>query len=111
MWLGHELRNSKIHMACDKGDKKGISHLVKCLVRWVPRRAEKRLLDIDAAGDTSKECAAGIKAPMNTLKLNDDDNTHLLFVGWGLTVVVVALLNHCANTWSRLVSAPQKTSM
>jgi len=36
MWLGHELRGSKTHMACDKGNKKGTGHLVKCITRWTP---------------------------------------------------------------------------
>ena len=78
MLLGHELRESKTCMSCDKGNKKGIGHLAKHLSRWIPGRVSKHLLDIDASGGSSIECAAGTKASVNKPRLNDDDNTHLL---------------------------------
>lgn len=80
MLLGNSLRNKKIYLACDKGNKKGVGHFVKVLATLndlgivVPE-----LLDIDASGGTSSECAAAIRASMNKLKLNDEDNTHLLY--------------------------------
>ena len=79
MLLGHELRDDKIYMACDKGNKKGIGHFVKHISRWIPGKVDKRLLDIDASGGTSVECAAGIQASMNKLKANADDDTHQLY--------------------------------
>ena len=83
MLLGHELRNKKIYMSADKGNKKGIGHLVKILSWWKHERMDipivsTRLLDIDAAGGTDKECAAGIGSSMNKLKAHDEDDTHLL---------------------------------
>jgi len=79
MLLGHQLRDSKIYMSCDKGNKKGIGHFVKYIARWIPGKVEKHLLDIDASGGTSRDCAAAIQGSMNKLKLNDDDRTHLLY--------------------------------
>jgi len=79
MLLGHQLRDSKIYMSCDKGNKKGIGHFVKYIARWTPGKVEKHLLAIDASGGTSRDCAAAIQGSMNKLKLNDDDTTHLLY--------------------------------
>jgi len=43
-----------------------------------PPKTHAQLLDIDAAGGTSKECVKGIESSMNKLKANDDDDTHKL---------------------------------
>jgi len=73
-------------MACDKGDKKGIGHFVKFLSWWDPSardanrllRAQTQLLDTDASGGTSLDCAKAIRASMNKLKTHDDAPTHKL---------------------------------
>jgi len=87
MQLGDTLSGKKTHIACDKGNKKGVGHFVKHLSWWDPRqqdangllRAQTQLLDIDASRGTSVLCAEAIKASMNKLKLNDDDDTHKLY--------------------------------
>jgi len=79
--LGNELRGTKIYIAVDKGNKKGVGHFAKCVSSWTRQgQINLKLLDIDAAGGASLECAAGIQASMN--KLKDDENqpnTHLLY--------------------------------
>jgi len=79
MLLGNELKDKKLHMACDKGNKKGIGHLVKHIASWIPGMAMRRLLCIDASSGTSRDCAMGIRSSMNKLKIQDNDDTHLLF--------------------------------
>jgi len=80
MLLGRDLRERKIYIACDKGNKKGVGHFVKVLASLDDDGlVQPKLLDIDASGGTSAECAAAIKASMNKLKDNDDDVTHLLY--------------------------------
>ena len=79
MLLGRDLREQKICVACDKGNKKGVGHFVKVLASLDDDGlVQPKLLDIDASRGTSTECAAAIKASMNKLKDNDDDITHLL---------------------------------
>ena len=85
--LGDNLMNKRIYMACDKGNKKGVGHFVKYLSWWDPMardangllRVQTQLLDIDASGDTSADCARAIRASMNKLKIHDDADTHKLF--------------------------------
>jgi len=80
MILGKELQNKKIYMASDKGNKKGIGHFVKVLSRLQDDGLVKtQLLDIDASGGTSEDCALAMQASMNKLKANDEDNTHQLY--------------------------------
>jgi len=38
-----------------------------------------QLLDIDASGGTSADCARAIRTSMNKLKIHDDADTHKLF--------------------------------
>ena len=76
--LGIRLSNKKIFIACDKGNKKGVGHFAKALCWWENGRVYTELLDIDASGGTSEECAKSIQASMNKLKLTDDANTHKL---------------------------------
>jgi len=80
MLLGIKLKMRKLYIACDKGNKKGVGHFVKILASYNPDEGivETHLLDIDASGGTSAECATAIQASMNKLKIEDDDNTHLL---------------------------------
>jgi len=80
--LDNELSKQKAHVACDKGNKKGIGHFAKVLSRWDRHGGVKtQLLDIDASGGTSEECAAAIQSSMNKLKpLNEEEQgTHLLY--------------------------------
>lgn len=80
VYMSCELRPKKIGTACDKGNKKGVGHFAKVMTEWDPNRCVVGLnvLDIDAAGGASVECAQSIRASMNKLKTNDNDPTHLL---------------------------------
>jgi len=80
MSLGHEIRDSKIYIACDKGNKKGIGHFVKYLSWWKrdDPGVKVQLLDVDASGGTSDACADAIRASINKLREVDDDGTTLL---------------------------------
>jgi len=80
MFLGDSLLNKKIYISCDKGNKKGVGHFVKMLSWWDEKqhRVKAQLLDIDASGGTSQDCAAATQASINKLKMNDDDHTHKL---------------------------------
>lgn len=65
MALGKRLRDEfvPLYMACDKGNKRGISHFVKFLT-WFDSQTmtvSKQLLDIDASDGTSADCALAIK--------------------------------------------------
>ena len=81
MSLGREIRDKKVYVAADKGNKKGIGHFVKHLCWW--RRDEPgvkvQLLDVDASGGTSKACAQAMRASINKLREVDDDGTNLLY--------------------------------
>ena len=80
MVLGNNLRNKKIYVGCDKGNKKGVGHFIKVLSSLDDHGiVQAQLLDIDASGGTSADCAAAIRASMNKLKVHDDDDTHLLY--------------------------------
>ena len=62
--LGHKLQTVSVHLACDKGTKKGLEHLVKyvsfyCLIQ---RRVMVHIIDIDASGGTTAAVAKSIKA-------------------------------------------------
>jgi len=76
--LGIRLLDKIIYLACDKGNKKGVSHFVKILAWWEGHRVVTQLLDIDASGGTSEECADAIEASMNKLKATSGAATHLL---------------------------------
>ena len=77
--LGNTMSHSKMFVACDKGNKKGVGHFAKMLSKWKPEGGVTlQLLDIDAAGGTSAEAAAAIKSSLSKLKNNEEDNTHLL---------------------------------
>jgi len=80
MFLGDSLVNKQIFMSCDKGNKKGVGHFVKVLSWWNSTRCcvSSQLLDIDASGGNSADCALAIQASINKLKMNDDDATHKL---------------------------------
>jgi len=77
MSLGIKLTDKKIHVACDKGNKKGVGHFAKTLCWWEDSKVHTELLDIDASGGSSNECANSMRVSMNKLKLTDDANTHL----------------------------------
>jgi len=78
--LSEKIKNRKVHMACDKGNKKGVGHFVKVMSSWDPNNGnvDLEVSDIDASGGKSDQCARAIQSSMNKLKLVDDDNTHLL---------------------------------
>ena len=62
-------RAVKIYVASDKGSMRGISRFVKYLLYWCAtfRRVQKILLDIDASGGTSEDCAVAIDHSMKSL--------------------------------------------
>jgi len=76
--LGIRLSNKKTFIACDKGNEKGVGHFAEALCWWENGRVHTELLDMDASGGTSEECAKSTQASMNKLKLMDDANTHKL---------------------------------
>jgi len=65
-------------LACDNGNKKGVGHLVKCLSWWTrdDPQVKTQLLDLDASGGTSKDCANGTCASINKIREVDDDGTN-----------------------------------
>ena len=67
-------------MACDNGNKKGVGHLAKHLSWWTcdDPQVKIQLLDLDASGGTSKDCANGIRASINKIREVDDDGTNVL---------------------------------
>jgi len=79
--LGNEFHKSEIYMACDKGNKKGVGHFAKCVSKWNREGSiNLRLLDVNAAGGSSVECAAATQASMNKLKNDEtDQDSHLLY--------------------------------
>ena len=64
-----ENKNIKIYIACDKGNKKGISHFVKYITYWCRKRnrVKKVLLDCDASAGTSEACAEAVSHSMNKI--------------------------------------------
>jgi len=78
--LGRLLVDIPIYIACDKGNKKGVSHFVKflCWWNWETGQVESQVLDIDASGGTTEECADASEASMNKLKEQAGAATHLL---------------------------------
>ena len=79
MILGNELSGNKTHLACDKGNKRGVGHFVKVLSKLSDQGlVQTQLLDVDASGGTSKDCALAIQSSMNKLKINDEDNAYQL---------------------------------
>jgi hypothetical protein len=67
--LSIKLANKKIFLACDKGNKKGISHFVKVLSWYDPDTisVKKQLLDIDASGGQTQECGDAIAASLKKI--------------------------------------------
>ena len=79
MSLGKASRNKRIYLACDKGNKRKVGHFVKALSWWRPLGGvHVQVLDIDASGGTTVDCALAMQASINKLKVNDTDQTHLL---------------------------------
>jgi len=77
--MGRKLRGKRIYLSCDKGNKRGVSHFIKLLSSWnAMGHVDVHVLDIDGSGGTTKACALAIQASINKLKVNDDDQTHLL---------------------------------
>jgi hypothetical protein len=67
--LGVKVKGLQIFLACDKGNKKGVSHFVKML-SWYDKRTYKvvhQLLDIDASEGATEDCADGIAASLKKI--------------------------------------------
>ena len=59
----------KLSLACNKGNKQGISHFVKFLAYWCEKekRVKKVLLNVNASADTSKACAEAVDHSLKKL--------------------------------------------
>jgi hypothetical protein len=68
-------------MACDKGNKKGLSHFVKILSWWdkIEKEVQTFVLDVDAREGTSEGCAEAIEHSMK--KLNHTAIALLILTG------------------------------
>jgi hypothetical protein len=68
--LATELDGQFVFLACDKGNKKGVEHLVKYL-SWVDDEGKvwKQLLDLDGSQSTTKAVAFAIKASLSKLNI------------------------------------------
>jgi hypothetical protein len=64
--LGARVKNTQVFLSCDKGNKKGVSHFVKILSWYNPKTkyVVKQLLDIDASGGLTDDCADAIAASL-----------------------------------------------
>jgi len=77
--MGRKLSGKRMYLSCDKGNKRGVSHFIKLLSWWnATGRVDVQVLDIDGSGGATTDCALAIQASINKLKVNDDDQTHLL---------------------------------
>jgi len=79
-WRQLQLIDKRIYVSCDKENKKGVGHFVKVLSWWdeSSHGVTAQLLDIDASGGNSQDCALAMQASINKLKMNDEDQTHKL---------------------------------
>jgi hypothetical protein len=67
--LGEKIKNVRVFLSCDKGNKRGISHFVKIL-SWYDRKSfsvTKQLLDIDASEGTTDDCGDAIAASLKKI--------------------------------------------
>jgi hypothetical protein len=64
--LGARVKDTQVFLSCDKGNKKGDSHFVKILSWYDPKTKHvvKQLLDIDASGGLTDDCADAIAASL-----------------------------------------------
>jgi hypothetical protein len=65
--LGARVKDTHVFLSCYKGNKKGVSHFVKILSWYDPKTTcvVKQLLDIDASGGFTDDCADDIAASLN----------------------------------------------
>jgi hypothetical protein len=65
--LGARVEDTHVFLSCDNGNKKGGSHFVKILSWYDPKTmcVVKQLLDIDASGGLTDDCADAIAASLN----------------------------------------------
>jgi hypothetical protein len=71
LWLSQELDNKQVFVSCDKGNKKGVDHLVKYL-SWVDDdcKVQVSMLDIDGSEGTGEACAHAIEKSLKKLNLD-----------------------------------------
>ena len=55
------LRNKRVFLSCDKGNKKGIGHFVKMLSFWSGESVEFKCLDMDASEGDTNSCADAVE--------------------------------------------------
>lgn len=62
--FAHRLTGKKVCLACDKGNKKGVGHFVKCLacIDGHTGRVSAEPLDINASGGLSEDCGKAIES-------------------------------------------------
>jgi len=77
--LGNDMLDSKIGIAVNKGNEKGIGHFAKLLSKQKPDGGICLCsVDVDASGGTSEQCAAALQSFANKLKNGNGDNMHEL---------------------------------
>jgi len=78
--MGRKSSGKRAHLSCDKGNKRGVGHFVKLLSSWqtTSGQVDVQVLDIDGSGGTTTACALATQASNYKLKIDDDDQTHLL---------------------------------
>ena len=69
-----ESKRVKLYLACDKENKKGISHFVNNLAYWCEKEkcVKKVLLDVDASAGTSKACAEAVDHSLKKVDLPEE---------------------------------------
>jgi hypothetical protein len=70
LWLSQELDHKHVFVSCDKGNKKGVDHLVKYL-SWLDDdgKVQVSILDIDGSEGTGEACAQAIEKSLKKLNL------------------------------------------
>jgi hypothetical protein len=77
------LEGMKVYISCDKGNKKGVGHFVKYLSYWNGQQVIKELLDLNASGGTTYDCAVAIRDSLKKVFGGDGEDSK--FVLWGQT--------------------------
>ena len=65
--LGQRLKNKLVFMSCDKGNKKGVGHVMKILSWWEEGQVHKQCLDMDASEGSTEQCAYAIAASLKKI--------------------------------------------
>ena len=79
-YLRESVKGKFLYLSCDKGNKKGIAHFVKIISYWNEdeNKVSRYLLNCEASGGTSKNCANAINVSFTRL---DDEDFYTLLSG------------------------------